>query len=100
MTTTTYEIDASHARVSTCMPDDSRAVDVDVDIMVDGEIVASGEVTLLPAEDGRAVLEPWGDRDNWCSANLLRYVDTLDDGEGRDILDRIAGEAGALARRL
>ncbi len=68
---TVTHVAASIPAQSTCMPEDSGAVDIDVDVTLSDGRTLSGEVTLAPREyDGR--LASFGAPDNWVSGALLR----------------------------
>jgi hypothetical protein len=67
--------------------------DVGFDLTLDDGTVLSGEVTLLPHEDGRPGYASWGAPDNWLDGATLaklRKTDLLD-SEFRNILEAIEG---------
>jgi hypothetical protein len=74
------------------------AVDVPVTLQIAGRTVR-GEVTLLPADDGRPVFERWGDADHWVSGDLLRELRELPHHEYRDALTTIEAAASKAAGR-
>lgn len=78
-----------------------RGRDVDVTVVLPDGGVVEGEVTLLPAEDGRAVYERWGDPANWVDGRLLRALRAAypDHGEFRAALGELDAVAGGAAGR-
>jgi hypothetical protein len=67
--------------------------DVDVSVtMPDGSVV-TGEVTLLPRENGQPGLTSWGDPGNWISSGLLAALKRLDGADFSDALDAIEAAA-------
>jgi len=89
---------ASNARPTTTGVE--AGVDVDVSVTLPDGREIDGEVTLLPAEDGRPRFEAWGSPENWMSWGLLRDLRAMTDGNAgalRDILSDIASAAGDAA---
>lgn len=87
------QIRAFGASQSDCMPDAPEARDVSVELVIDGGVTISGEVTLLPHEcTGR--LGAWGAPDNWISSSLLREINARFDGHDfSDVLKEISAVA-------
>ena len=56
-----------------------------------------GEVTLLPAADGRPGYGAWGQPDHWVSAGLLRALEALSEETRRRALSEIEAAASAAA---
>lgn len=64
-------VEASYAAPSQCMPMDSDAYDVDVEVEFPDGSVVGGEVTLRPEYGDRAHYVSWGSPDHWVSGDLL-----------------------------
>ena len=95
------ELVASEVTLSSCMPDNSKALDVAVTAWCGGRVFAAGKVTLLPAVDGKGGYTSWGDcADNWVEGGLLinMVVTAAETGNDlRDTLGRLALVAGTAA---
>ncbi len=74
-----------------------RGLDVGVTVTLPGGRVVEGEVTLLPAEDGRPVYESWGEPSMWVSGKLLAEVSRAYDGD--EFRAALRAIASAAARR-
>jgi len=89
---TTIEVGAIFP--STCT-DSTGALDVTVTVTLplgDGTETVTGEVTLLPREDGTGY-DSWGSPDQWVSGLLLCEI--RDHEQCDEILAKLAREAGA-----
>lgn len=84
-------VKASDAEISLCMEEESGAYDVCVEV---GTV--EGEVTLMPAEDGRPMYERWGSLENWMSSRLVALVNSMDDYERDELIARIEEAAAEL----
>lgn len=71
-------------------------VDVCFDATLDDDTVLSGEVTLLPAEDGSGFASG-GAPDNWLDGLTLAALKKLDHDDFRAALEMIAGETAPVA---
>lgn len=81
----TIDVEASNPRVSTCMPNESHAVDVDVRVTV-GDDVFDGEVTLLPGDYDKNSYKAWGVPGNWIDGRLLEILYTAADAGEIDFI--------------
>lgn len=75
-----------------------RALDVTVDLTV-GRAHVSGDVTLLPAEDGRPCYERWGVLDNWMDGRLIRALEALEKDTRSETINAIEAAAAAKCGR-
>jgi hypothetical protein len=74
-----------------------RGVDVNVTVVL-GDRTIEGEVTLLPAVDGRPRYEAWeAGPDNWVSGGLLGELHALSDVKFGEALDEIEAAASEVA---
>ncbi len=78
-----------------------RGLDVPVTVTLPDGREVEGEVTLLPAEDGRPTYESWGEPDHWVDGRLLRELRKAfpDYSDLRKILARLAAIAGEACPR-
>lgn len=78
----------------------ARGVDLDVVVEFPDGLEARGEVTLLPAEDGRPEYDSWGRPDHWVCGPLLEALENASGGDQRvlrDMLGEISAAAAAVA---
>lgn len=73
-----------------------NGVDVGFDLELEGETI-SGEVTLLPHEDGRPGFGPWGAIDNWLDGRTVQRLNKLDDDTRSDAIEAILEACEAAA---
>jgi hypothetical protein len=71
-----------------------RGMDVRFDATI-GDVELSGEVTLLPHEDGRRGFGRWGTVDNWLDGRTVATLRAMPDDVWSDALDAIATACGA-----
>jgi len=76
-----------------------NGVDVSFDLEIEGETI-SGEVTLLPHEDGRPGFGSWGDIDHWLDGRTVQRLHKLDDDTRRDAIETILDACDTAARKL
>lgn len=69
--------------------------DVGFDLTMDDGTVLSGEVTLLPHEDGSPGYGAWGAPDNWLDGATLSRLRKLPDYEFTAILNAIESACSA-----
>jgi hypothetical protein len=74
-----------------------RGVDVDFELILPDGRKLSGEVTLLPSEDGRPVYRPWGAPDNWIDGRTLDVIRDLNTREWDEVVDAIEFETSRVA---
>lgn len=73
-------------------------IDVCFDATLDDGAVLSGEVTLLPHEDGSPGYGAWGAPDNWLDGHTLQALRELNGSEFTDALNMIEGETAPVAK--
>lgn len=94
---TTYAIETSAATETTTGVD--HGMDVTVVLTVSGRHTR-GDVTLLPAADGRPVYERWGDDVScWMGRDLIQALRGLDAGVRSDAIDAIEAAASRACGR-
>lgn len=99
MSTIIINVTASNARETSTGASYKGVAGTDVDVRVrlpHGDTI-SGEVTLLPREDGLPGLSAWGGPDNWVSGKLLQalYASYPDADDLTEALSVIEAEAAA-----
>lgn len=71
MTTTTVTTVGAATETTTGV---ERGMDVTFAARLPSGATVEGEVTLLPAEDGRPVYESWGALDNWMDSRSIKQL--------------------------
>lgn len=72
-------------------------IDVCFDATLDDGTVLSGEVTLLPREDGSPEYGAWGAPNNWLDGRTLAALRGLDGQDFTDALNMIEQSTGCTA---
>lgn len=77
----------------------NNGVDVSFDLELEGDTI-SGEVTLLPHEDGRPGYGAWGQIDHWLDGATVQKLNKLDDETRSDVIETILAACDDEARKL